>query len=111
MHHPFAVLVIAERFHRQREQGWFFFREHGRHLSFRGAVNARIRPVCFPSIQIGRSLFLPSVLGVWSTPGEYFRGGTLLLSNESVDSRRSRKLGPFCSPKPESVSVTGFIAN
>jgi hypothetical protein len=29
---------------------------------------------------------LPSIgLGVWSTPSEYFRGGTLLLSNESVD--------------------------
>ena len=40
MHHSFAVLVIAEWFHRQREQGWFFFREHGRHLPFRGSVNA-----------------------------------------------------------------------
>ena len=53
MHHPFAVLVIAERFYRQREQGWFFFYEHGGHLPFRGAVNARIRPVRFPTIQIG----------------------------------------------------------
>ena len=57
MHHPFAVLVIAERFHRQREQGWFFFREHGRHLPFRGAVDARIGPVRFPAIQIGLRLF------------------------------------------------------
>ena len=32
-------------------------------------------------------------LGVWSTPGEYFRGGTLLLSNESVANRRYRSLG------------------
>jgi hypothetical protein len=56
MHHPFAVLVIAERFHRQREQGWFFFREHGGHLPFGGAVDARIRPVRFPTIQIGLRL-------------------------------------------------------
>jgi len=27
-------------------------------------------------------------LGVWSTPGKYFRGGTLLLSNETVANRR-----------------------
>jgi hypothetical protein len=53
MHHPFAVLVIAERFYRQREQGWFFFCEHGGHLPFGGAVNARIGPVRFPAIQIG----------------------------------------------------------
>src|ERR1700751_1348281 len=53
MHHPFAVLVIAEWFHRQLEQGWFFFCEHGGHLPFGGAVNARIRPVRFPTIQIG----------------------------------------------------------
>ncbi len=53
MHHPFAVLVIAERFHRQREQGWFFFCEHSRHLPFGGAVDARIGPGCFPAIQIG----------------------------------------------------------
>src|SRR5437867_13338557 len=29
-------------------------------------------------------------LGVWSTPGKYFRGGTLLLSNETVANRRLR---------------------
>src|ERR1700752_2922602 len=57
MHHPFAVLVIAERFYRKREQGWFFFYENGRLLPFRGAVNARIRPVRFPAIQIGLRLF------------------------------------------------------
>src|SRR6266568_776567 len=29
-------------------------------------------------------------LGVWSTPGKYFRGGTLLLSNETIANRRLR---------------------
>ena len=57
MHHSFAVLVITERFHRQREQSWFFFREHGGHLPFGGAVDACIRPACFPAIQIGLRLF------------------------------------------------------
>src|SRR5215469_10843232 len=46
------VLVVTERFERQRKQEWFFFREHGRDLSFGRAMNARISPTLFPAIQI-----------------------------------------------------------
>jgi hypothetical protein len=48
-----AVLVIAERLQGQREQGRFFFGKHGRHLPFGRAVDARVRPACFPAIQVG----------------------------------------------------------
>src|ERR1700722_14511302 len=57
MHHTFAVLVLAARLHRQREQSGFFFCEHGGHLPFGSAVDARISPVRFPAIQIGLRLF------------------------------------------------------
>ena len=52
MNDAFSVLVIAEGFQRQRKQVRFFFGEHGRHLPFRRAMNARIRPAFFPAIQI-----------------------------------------------------------
>ena len=35
----------------------FFFGEHGRDLPFGCAMNARIRPTFFPTIQIGLRLF------------------------------------------------------
>ena len=34
-----------------------FLRQHGRHLPFGGAVNARIGPALFPAIEIGLRLF------------------------------------------------------
>jgi hypothetical protein len=52
MHHPFSVLVIAERFQREWQQVRFFFGEHGRHLSFRRAMDARVRPALLPAVQI-----------------------------------------------------------
>jgi hypothetical protein len=57
MHGPFAELVIAEWFDRQRKQQRFFFGEHRRHLSLRRAVNARIGPAGFPVIQIRLGFF------------------------------------------------------
>ena len=50
-----AILVVAERFDRQREQGGFFFGEHGRHLPFGSAVNAGVGPAFLPVIQVGLS--------------------------------------------------------
>ena len=57
MHRALAVLVIAERLDRQREQGRLFFGEHGRDLPFGGAVNARVGPTLFPVIQVGLRFF------------------------------------------------------
>ena len=56
MHGALAVLVIAEGFEGQRSQRRFFFREHGGHLPLGGAVNARVRPVRLPTIQVGLGL-------------------------------------------------------
>src|SRR6266852_6000966 len=53
MNRAFAVLVIAEWLDRKRQQSGFLFREHGRHLAFGGAVDACVRPVLLPSIQVG----------------------------------------------------------
>src|SRR5215831_11161590 len=50
MHHAFSVLVIAERFQRQWQQVRFFFCEHDRHLSFRRAMDACVRPALFPTV-------------------------------------------------------------
>ena len=52
MHRSFAVLVIAKRFQRQGFQLGFLFREHGHHLSLRGAMNARIGPAFFPAVEV-----------------------------------------------------------
>src|SRR5882672_2752585 len=52
MHRAFAVLVSAKRLQRQRKQSRFFFSEHRRHLPFRRAVNASIRPALFPVIKV-----------------------------------------------------------
>ena len=53
MHLALAILVIAERFQRQRQQRGFFFGEHGRYLPLGGAVNARVGPALFPVVQVG----------------------------------------------------------
>ena len=57
MHGALAVLVIAERFERQRQQERLLFGKHGRHLPFGGAVDARVGPARFPVVQIGLGLF------------------------------------------------------
>jgi hypothetical protein len=57
MNDAFPILVIAEGFERQSKQGGFFLGEHGRHLSFRGSMNARICPTFFPTIQINLCFF------------------------------------------------------
>ena len=57
MHDAFAVLVIAEGFQREWEQRRFFFRKHGRYLPSGGAVDARVGPALFPSIEVGLGLF------------------------------------------------------
>src|SRR5439155_307175 len=48
----FSVLVIAEGFQRQGQQVRFFFSEHGCHLALRRAMDARVGPALFPTIQI-----------------------------------------------------------
>ena len=57
MNRALAVLVIAERLERQRQQRGFLFGEHGRDLPFGGAVNARVGPALFPVIQVGLRFF------------------------------------------------------
>jgi hypothetical protein len=37
----------------RRSEGRLFFGEHGRHLAFGGAVNARVRPALLPVVQVG----------------------------------------------------------
>jgi hypothetical protein len=46
-------MVVAEWFQRQQLQRRPLFGKHGGDLSFRGAVDARIGPACFPVVQIG----------------------------------------------------------
>ena len=48
-----AVLVIAKRLQWQWLECGFLFGEHGRDLTLRGAVNARVGPTFFPVIEIG----------------------------------------------------------
>ena len=55
MHDALAVLVITERFDRQRKQERFFLGEHRRNLPFGRAVDARVGPAQFPVIEIGLS--------------------------------------------------------
>jgi hypothetical protein len=57
MNDAFSVLVIAERFQRQRQQVRFFFAEHDRNLPFRRTVYTRICPAFFPAIQISLRFF------------------------------------------------------
>ena len=57
MHRAFAVLVVAERFQRQRQQRRLLFGEHRRDLSLGGAVDARVGPALFPAVQIGLRFF------------------------------------------------------
>jgi len=53
MHDALAVLVIAKRFERQRQQRGLLFGEHGGHLPLGGAVDARVGPALFPVIEVG----------------------------------------------------------
>ena len=53
VHRAFAVLVVAERLERQRQQGGLLFGEHGRDLPFGGAVDARVGPALLPVVQVG----------------------------------------------------------
>src|SRR5208282_1537823 len=68
MYDALTVLVVAEGFERQRKQRWFFLVEHGCHLPFRGAMNARIGPTFFPAIQISLRFFqtLEALAFEWS---------------------------------------------
>src|ERR1035441_1344954 len=52
VHGALAVLVIAEWLDRQRLQRRPLFSEHGGHLAFGSAVDARVGPVGFPVIQV-----------------------------------------------------------
>ena len=56
MHGAHAEAVIAERFDRQRLQGWPLFGKHLGHLAFRGPVDPRVGPVRVPAIEIGLRL-------------------------------------------------------
>ena len=53
MHRALAKLVVAKRLDRQRTEGGAFFGKHDRDLALRGAMDARIRPVRLPAIEIG----------------------------------------------------------
>ena len=53
MHRALAVLVVAERLHRQRQQRRPLFGEHGGDLPLGGAVDARVGPARFPVVQVG----------------------------------------------------------
>ena len=57
VHRAFAVLVVAERFNRQRKQRRALLGEHRRDLSLGGSMNARVGPMCFPAIQIELRIF------------------------------------------------------
>jgi hypothetical protein len=52
MHCAFAVLITAERLQGQRQQVWFLFGKHGGHLPFGSAVDARVCPARFPTVQV-----------------------------------------------------------
>ena len=57
MHDALAVLVIAKRLQRQRQQRGFLFGKHGGHLPLGGAVDARVGPALFPVIEVGLGFF------------------------------------------------------
>ena len=57
VHPAFPELVMAEGLQRQRRQGRLLFGEQGGYLALGGAVDARIGPVGFPTIQVGLGLF------------------------------------------------------
>jgi hypothetical protein len=57
MHRALAVLVVAERFDGQRQQGRFLLGEHDRDLTLGGAVDARVGPPRFPMVQVGLGFF------------------------------------------------------
>jgi hypothetical protein len=52
MNGSLAVLVVAERFQRQRQQGGFLFGEHGGDLPLGGAVDAGIGPLALPAVKV-----------------------------------------------------------
>src|SRR5258708_15492340 len=57
MNDAFSILVVAEGFERQCLQRWFFFGEHRCDLSFRRAVDARIRRMRFTTIEMRLRFF------------------------------------------------------
>jgi len=57
VHRAFAVLVVAKRFQRQGLKRRLLFGEHGSDLAFGGAVNPRIGPAFFPTIQMSLRFF------------------------------------------------------
>jgi hypothetical protein len=57
MNHPFSVLVVAERFERQRQQVRFFFEEHDGNLAFGRAVDTSVGPTLFPAVEIRLRFF------------------------------------------------------
>jgi len=52
MHRAFAILVIAERFERQRKQSGLLLGEHRCNLALGGAVNTCVGPTLLPMVQI-----------------------------------------------------------
>ncbi len=57
MHSALSVLVVVEGFEWRGQQGRFFFGEDGCDLSFRRALDPRVRPALFPVIQVSLGLF------------------------------------------------------
>jgi hypothetical protein len=53
VHGALAVLVVAERLDRQRQQSRPPFGEHNGDLPLGGAVDARVGPARFPVVQVG----------------------------------------------------------
>src|SRR5277367_44406 len=57
MHRPLAILVVVERFQRQRLQVGLLFGEHRCYLPLGPAVDALVGPALFPVVQIRLRLF------------------------------------------------------
>src|SRR5579885_1884217 len=57
VHGSLAVLVIAERFYRQRKQCGPLFGEHRRDLPLGGSMNAGVGPALLPAVQISLCVF------------------------------------------------------
>ena len=57
MHDALTVLVVTERFERQRLQEGLLFGEHRYDLAFGRAVDARVGPALFPVIEMSLGFF------------------------------------------------------
>src|SRR5580658_3908702 len=78
MDRAFAVLVIAKRLDRQREQSGAFFGEHRRDLPLGSAMNAGIGPALLPAVEVSLRL-------VQTLEAEAFQGRLLGMRDARFD--------------------------